>query len=251
MIVNHRNYDLTYKRAIKADKVSIVLDWLLEFRFSSFEVLASRLDLKVSSCLRFFGQLIQDGTLQEFRNVHTRGTRYVMLTRTSLSFLEADGRDVSKAVVRSDRLGRHATIIHDLAVQYAALAVIKEFECDEVVWDRNIDYDGERPDLLFHSPKGYWAALEYERWKKKDAQIYRIFQFHARSLVEKRYSAIFYYFDKMADKKIYESLFNKEEWPTFAKDKTRRWKVQSGVFRPASIEGLESRFKFVHHPIEL
>lgn len=249
MIVKKRNFDLSYKRDIKADKVSIVLDWLLEFRFSSLDILGSRLELSTSNCYKFFAMLIKEDIVQEFKNVHTRGTRYVMLTKTSVSYLEADGRDISKAVVRSDRLGRHSTIVHDMAVQKSALALIKEYDCDQLVWDRNIEYEGERPDLLFHSPKGYWGALEYERWKKKEPQIYRIFRFHVDSIVESRYSAIFYYFDQIADMKAYQSLFNKSEWPTFSRDRVGRWKVQKDVFKPSSIEGLESRFKFVHYPV--
>ena len=250
MIVQHRNHDLKYKRAIKADKLSIVLDWLLEFKFSSFDILAERLELKVTSCLRFFTDLVADGVLNEFKNIHTRGIRYLMLTPTSVSYLQADRRDISNAIVRADRLGKHASVMHDLAVQKAAIELIKKYDCDEIIWDRNISNDRARPDLLFHSPKGFWGALEYERWKKKEAKIYQKYQYHVKAISENRYSAIFYYFDQAADMKAYEKLFNKSEWPTFTKDKNHRWKLKKDIFKPSSLPGLEDRFKFVHYPPE-
>ena len=45
MRIEHRDPTLTYPRAVREEKLRLVLDWLLEFRMSSFELLARRLGL--------------------------------------------------------------------------------------------------------------------------------------------------------------------------------------------------------------
>ena len=48
MRIEHRDPALTYTRAIREDKRQLVLDWLLEFQFSSVELLARRLGTVLS-----------------------------------------------------------------------------------------------------------------------------------------------------------------------------------------------------------
>ena len=49
-----RNLDLKYPRAVKDDKTRLVLDWLLEFRFSSIELLSKRIGQTAMNANRFF-----------------------------------------------------------------------------------------------------------------------------------------------------------------------------------------------------
>src|SRR5690606_20062500 len=54
MIVESRNPDLKYPRHVREEKVMLVLDWLLEFRFSSIPILAARLGQTAVNANRFF-----------------------------------------------------------------------------------------------------------------------------------------------------------------------------------------------------
>lgn len=251
MIIEKRDLNLVYPRAIKEDKTRIILDWLLEFRFSSIDLLAKRIGSNSVNSHRFFNSLLVDGVIQSFKNVHTKNSYYVMLASAGLSYLEVIGRDISKATTRVQHLGRYSHIVHDMAVQYAVLNRLNQFE--EVIWDRHIEFPEhqDRPDAIMRSPKGYWVALEYERWRKDTKRIYISFQNHAKALSEKYYAGVFYLFDMEADFKFYQTLFEAEEWPRYKREsKTGKIKELNIGFKPDEIKNLRRCFVFAFEPIE-
>ena len=166
MRIERRDPTLTYPRAVREEKRRLVLDWLLEFRVSSVEFLARRIGLTYHSSYKFFRSLLDDQIIQPFKSIHTHQARYLMLTKAGVDMLQVAGRDVSKT--QTSRLNRYSHIMHDLAVQHAVLKRLAHY--DEVIWDQHItlpDHD-EKPGALMHSPKNYWVALDYERWRKED-----------------------------------------------------------------------------------
>lgn len=251
MLIEQRDTSLRYPRAIKDEKTRLVLDWLLEFRFSSIDLLSKRIGSNSVNSNRFFNSLIKDGVIQSFKNVHTKNERYVMLTRAGLSYLEVAGRDIAKATTRVQHLGRYSHIIHDMAVQYAVLNRLDQFE--EVIWDRHIDLPDhqEKPDAILKSPRGYWVALEYERWRKDTKRIYISFMNHANALSEKLYAGVFYLFDRDADFKHYQKLFNEDEWPRYKRErKSGRIKQLESPYKPDDVKNLRKCFVFLHEPVE-
>ena len=250
MLIEPRDRSLKYPRAIKQDKLRLVLDWLLEFRFSSLDVLAQRIDSTAVNENRFFNSLIADGLIQVFKNVQTNRERYVMLTPTGQDFLLVMGRDVSRATTRAQTLGRYSRILHDLAVQYAVLYRLDQFS--EVIWDRHIDLPDHphKPDVLLRSPRGYWVALEYERWRKDKRRIYISFMAHTDALIKKHYSGVFYLFSLENDHNYYRRLFDAQEWPGYQYEpKSGRIKRLSSSFRPDEIKNLRKCFVFSHEPV--
>ncbi len=75
MRIERRDPTLTYPRAIREDKRRLVLDWLLEFQFSSVELLAQRLGLTSHSSYKFFRALLDDQLIQHVKSVHTHQGR--------------------------------------------------------------------------------------------------------------------------------------------------------------------------------
>jgi hypothetical protein len=251
MKIENRDPSLKYPRAIKDEKTRLILDWLLEFRFSSIDLLARRIGSNSVNSNRFFNSILNDGIIQAFKNVHTKNERYVMLTSAGLSYLEVNGRDISKATTRVQHLGRYSHIIHDMAVQYAVLNRLGQFE--EVIWDRHIELPEhqEKPDAILRSPKGYWVALEYERWRKDTKRIYITFKNHADALSAKHYAGVFYLFDRETDYKFYQKLFEKDEWPRYQRErKSGRIKQLDSTFRPGEIKNLKKCYVFSHEPVE-
>ena len=59
MRIERRDPTLKYPRAIREEKLRLVLDWLLEFQFSSVDLLARRLGLTYQSSYKFFRALIK------------------------------------------------------------------------------------------------------------------------------------------------------------------------------------------------
>ena len=246
MIILERDKSLTYPRAIKQDKLRLVLLWLLEFRFSSIEILANRIGQTPTNANRFFNSLIADKLIADFKNVHTKGERYFILTSAAASYLEAEDYDISNAVTRAGNFGRYSTIVHDLAVQRLVLDRLSKY--NEVIADKNIDTLElhERPDALLRTHNNMWVAFEFERWRKSKDRIYFTFMNHVTALVKKKaYSGVYYFFDKEVDRKRYLELFSEPEWPRYKREqKSGRLKLLEKPFNPDSIEQLRKCFIF-------
>lgn len=246
MIVERRSADLKYPRAIRLEKMKLVLDWLLEFRFSSLDLLAKRLGSNVTNCNRFFNSLIDDGMISVFKNAHTNNMRLVMLTPRGASYLQTLGRNIERAETRYMLLGKYSTIIHDLCVQYAVLKRIDKIS--EVIWDRNIQ-SADKPDALVRHEKGYWIALEYERWKKERKRVYHSLLTHAKAIAEQRYAGVYYVFSDIEAMNYYTSIFSEPQWPVFKRvHKTGKMVPLESTFSPDSIANLRKCFAFFHEP---
>ena len=139
--------------------------------------------------------------------------------------------------------------MHDLAVQRAVLNRLDHY--DEVIWDQHItlpDHD-EKPDALMHSPKNYWVASDYERWRKEDKRIYLSLMNHARALIKRHYSGVYYLFDREHDLWHYQTLFTAQEWPECNYNRQTGKITPAGThFRPDAIEHLRDCFLFIHEP---
>ena len=249
MRIERRDPTLKYPRAVREEKLRLVLDWLLEFRVSSVELLAQRLGLTYQSSYKFFRSLLDDQIIQHFKSVHTHHARYLMLTPTGAAILQDAGRDISKALTTTSRLNRYSHIMHDLAVQRVVLKRLDHY--DEVIWDKHITLPDqyEKPDALLHSPKNYWVALDYERWRKEDKRIYLAFLNHAKALVKRHYSGVYYLFDREHDLLHYQTLFAAQERPEYQYNrKTGKITLAGTHFQPDAIEHLRECFLFIHEP---
>ena len=107
MRIVHRDPSLKYPRAIYREKQQIVLDWLWEFRFSSFALLAQRLGLTCQTSYKFFRLLRNNGLVQRFTNVYSNHAKYYMLTRAGAAVLHEAGRDRKHACTAPSRLIRY------------------------------------------------------------------------------------------------------------------------------------------------
>ena len=73
MRIERRDPTLRYPRAVREEKRRLVLDWLLEFQFSSVDLLTRRLGLTSHSSYKFFRSLLDDQTIQHFKaSIRTR-----------------------------------------------------------------------------------------------------------------------------------------------------------------------------------
>lgn len=120
MVVQHRNSQLKYVHDIKKNKMLILFDWLIEFRFSTMDILSQRIGSKPTSSYRLFKQLINDRYIQKFSNIHTH-QNFFMLKNRGIDYLKCESRDISCAVTNPNKLSKYSTIMHDLLVQKAIL----------------------------------------------------------------------------------------------------------------------------------
>ena len=252
MKIEHRDRSIKYPPEIRKEKIRIVLDWILEFRFSSIDLLAERIGSSYKKDYNFFNALIENEMCRIFSNIHTGKKRYLMLMKNGLSYLEENfGRDVSKAETGVETLGKYSHVLHDMATQYAVLKRLDKF--DEVIWDRHIDLPEhqEKPDAILYSPRGYWVALEYERWRKDSKRIYITFYNHFQALSSQLYSGVFYLFDKENDLHYYQKLFAESEWPRDKREKKEgKIKILDSTFKPDEVKNLRKSFIFSFEPIQ-
>ncbi len=247
MIIEKRNNDLKDPFAIKHDKMKIILDWLLEFRFSTLSVLTKRLNQPLAHSSRFFNLLIKQGIIKEFRNQYFRD-RLIMLTSHGAEFLDFLGRNVSRAQINTDNYSKSTLIFHHLEVQKSILKRIASNKFTEVIWDKNIKLkkQKERPDALLKSVNNYWIALEVERRRKEETRIFSSFYAHISAINKNQYDGVYYIFNFEYDYRHYKSLLNKNLWPRIVYDKHRKPKQTKEFFDPP--QGLRDRFVLFLEP---
>lgn len=251
MKIEHRDKSGASTNSIGVFRVRVVLDWLLEFRFSTIEILAYRIGAKsVNDTYRFFKKLCDEGLIQSFANVHTRSDRFYMLAAGGIHYLQAEGRDTLHGITRVSHLARYSKILHDIAVQSAIVKRLGAYS--EVIWDKNIDMGDDRPDALLHSKKGWWAALEFERFRKDKRRIYMSFAAHGQAMVDERYSGVYYLFAEKADMEYYQAVFAEKTWQRYERQpKSGILKELDSVFVPDDHPKLRERYIFTHEPINV
>lgn len=213
MEVLERNKALTKPLEIRDDKVLLVLKWLLEFKFSSRDILSQLLEQNVRATWPFFKSLEDAKMLKRASNVFAKRETYFMLTANSVSYLKAMDFDVSRAETRTSRFGKWSTIRHDEAVQRFVLDNRADYQ--SVHWDRNLHgdvFEHQRPDAILETKaSAKRIAVEYELWRKSKDRIYWSFYQHAMNIAQNHYVGVFYVFDKRSDLDFYRKLFD-EPW---------------------------------------
>ncbi len=250
MKIEKRNKSLKSPRDIKHDKMKIILDWLLEFRFSSVSVLAETIEHPIENSRRFFNLLIRQGIIKEFRNQYFK-EKFVMLTVNGVEFLELLGRDTSHAIINADNLKKTTQLFHHLEVQKSILRKMEKHSFTDIIWDQNVRLkkQKERPDALLKTTNGYWVALEVERRRKDDFRVYSSFCNHINAINRKHYDGIYYVFNFKRDYLHYNKLLNKNLWPKIIIDKEGRPKKTNDKFEPP--EDLRKRFVLFYEPLKV
>ena len=248
MFIEKPDKNLTNPYDLRDQKTRIVLDWLLAFRFSSLPLLALRLASSRTGCRRIFDSLFRANYIQTFMNDYTYRKRFVMLTTTGANFLEqTTGRDVSSAVTQIYRMNRYQNILHDLAVQQAAIRRLDH--STELIADHHITIPEpfHRPDILMLNHKDFWIAYEYERSRKQIKRVYVSFNNHAQAIIKRHYHATYFLFDHESDLDYYQNLFDAKEWPQYDYNRsTGKTTEKKTPFQPDTFTNLRKCFLFIH-----
>ena len=246
MHIEHRDPTPNYSHAIREEKTLLVLGWLLEFRWSSFELLATRLGMRSKTSYKFFRALVEEGLIQIFKSVPANIARCFLLTRRGAIQLQEAGRDISHAHTSLTGVTHDAALAHDFDVQAAVLRRLQQY--DEVLWKPHITLPEsfEKPDVLLRSPKGAWVALDYERQRKDDSRIYITFRNHAEAIMNQHYRSVHLLFDRSAVLERYRTLFDAEAWPEYDFDRKKgKITALTTTFKPDTVPQLRQCFVFI------
>jgi hypothetical protein len=242
-----RDPELKYPVAIKKEKTTIVLSWLVEFRFSTIEIMAARIGQTSQQGVRFFNSLISDGFIRQFKNSMIP-TRLFMLTPKGGEMISMLLSREVNVHTRVSTYGRSTKLAHDLAVQKMALKFISGI--DGIVWDNNIVGELDipphtRPDALMHSRNNFWWALELERTRKAKARIFFAYYNHIQNMRDGHYKGVRYIFNNEAVCKYYQGVFNEPVWPMYSRNpKTGRLVQVRNNFDTQSLAGIAKTFIF-------
>ena len=246
MHIEHRDPTPNYSHAVREEKTLLVLGWLLEFRWSSFDLLATRLGMRSKTSYKFFRALVEEGLIQIFKSVPANIARCFLLTRRGAIQLQDAGRDISHAHTSLTGVTHDPALVHDLAVQAAVLRRLQQY--DEVLWKPHITLPEsfEKPDVLLRSPQGAWVALDYERQRKDDSRIYITFRNHAEAIMNQHYGGVYLLFDRPADLARYRTLFDAEAWPEYDFDRKKgKITARNTTFTPDTVPQLRQCFVFI------
>ena len=246
MHIEHRDSTPKYPDANREERTLLVLNWLLEFEVSSFELLARRLGMRTKTSYKLFRALLAEKVIQPYNKGRTNVARCFLLTRCGATQLHNAGRDISHAATSPASVTDDFDLGHALAVQAAVLPRLPQY--DEVIWKSHITLPEpfDTPDVLLRSPQGAWVALNYERRRKDDNRIYMSFRNHAKAIMAKHYRGVLLLFDWPADLEHYRTLFDAEAWPEYDYHrKTRKITARNTTFTPDTVPNFRQCVVFI------
>lgn len=236
--VRERNKELKRPLDIYQDKLEILFEWLVEFRYSNKETLARVLRQPLGSCERLFKKLRDEEWLQEFgSDFAVKSAKFLMLGPKVRAWMIAYGKEADRIVTSPNQIKKSSQVIHHIMVQQVILdkvldsqvvSITSEFHMDEKAKDK-------RPDAYLTLEKGYKIAIEVERWKKDKARVYYSLHAHLEMIKENIHNGVLYFATSQPDRDFYKGCFDEERWPIIYKTSGRYKKTGRILRLPADI----------------
>ena len=205
---------------VYAWKVSRVLTWTFEFKFSAVSTLARILGLTARHSSGFFKRLIEEGYLLRFESAHFNKKDLVRLGPEARSFFQGE---IPESRSRLDRIDK-VNLEHDFYVQDEISHRMGVDNIEEI--HAYLDRAGaEAPDAIikfrkFEKP-GY---LEFENSKRSEAGADILFGKYHELIREGIIDSAIFYFRQEWHKKSMERILEKRAWPVYEHVRVERSK---------------------------
>ncbi len=235
------------KRERFAEKRDFVLQWLLEFHYSTAKILSRALGLQRANQSRFFVSLKKSGLVA----ITTSPFIY-----EQIYFLSGKGK--AFAHMLSEKAEAYAmtatkilatTTIHHLSVQCAvltrsALTLPFDFQSE---WHLDLPV-AKRPDAVLSRGKRV-EAIEVELTQKTIPRIYLGFVMHLDNMKQRHYETVEYVFADNGLMQRYQDRFLASEWPLYTANKHGKISpVHNRQGKPATahadVPEIRERFRF-------
>lgn len=262
---------ITSPKLMKLDRMRVLMTWLYEFQFTSYEVAFAVIDTSPNGGYRFLSTLLKQEFLKRFHNEATGDQMHLLcLTLKGVKWLIAHGYIAPESRNHSfKRLTTSTSLIHHLGTQKAVLGLCDMrkghgYEIGKVSWEQSISVKAGsiRPDAVvsmaideqslqdFHSMFGSRAdyrlkqriAVEFERTDKARKRILFHFTQHCLNLKKGHYSDVQYLFNKPEVMRLYKRVFDEEKWQVYKMGKNGRLAKTMEVMKPN--EQVRERFGF-------
>lgn len=244
MILPPRPTGLSSKDRSK-EKTVLVLEWLIEFRISTLDILSALIGhKKPKASSRFFQILFSKQYIIRVKSPTCERRNLVVIGPAGARYIDGPHRDRSREVTRAIRIIKKEHLTHDLEVQKSCLKLVAR--AVEIVESRNIEMVGIRPDaLVWLGSSKLPHAIEYERWKKNYHDMYKVFLNYLDLIKDNRLAAVVLYFANEDDMNIYKNAFNETYWPYFEYDKKGERIYPEVLHNVPTDHPVRKRFHFV------
>ncbi|WP_417536640.1 hypothetical protein [Methylophaga sp.] len=234
-------------RARFIEKRDFLIEWLLEFQYTTPKVLCAALGLERKSQGYFLLSLDKSGLFKIVRSPMIREKVIILSHSGKLQAAMLSEKAESYTMIES-RIA-HTTLIHSLSIQMAMIQRASMTRPFAFRYDKNITNiaTGKRPDAIYdHS--GTLHALEVELTQKSSKRVYAGFFEQIENMKAGHYNHVEYVFPSEALMLLYKKRFDEEFWPLFYRDKHGKLKqqVRDGelVTADARSEKIRTRFSF-------
>lgn len=196
-------------QVVYAWKVSRVLLWTFEFKFSAVSTLARILGLTARHSSGFFKRLIEEGYLIRFDSAHFGKKDLVRLGPAARRFFQGE---IPESRSRLDRIDK-VTLEHDFFVQDELSYHVDQIEEIFAYLDRA---GAKAPDAIIKA-KGFKkpAYVEFENSKRSEASADIIFGDYHELIREGRIDSVMFWFREKWHKKSMERILGKRAWPVY------------------------------------
>lgn len=208
----------------------LVVQWLMEFKFSSIEVLSILLKQQPKHTAPFFKSMIDDKFLMRFSSEFYPKKDLVRLGPGALQWFP----DLDQSLLRSDRHSTKKTLVHDHLVQRVIAERLGRYSEIDASFDR---VRKEAPDAFVVSRKtGDKLAVEYELTRKNRDRTWALFIRYAKAIEAREVDAVIFYFRSKPMYRLYKKRFEAASWDTFKKTKKngKTFTDRIGSFEPSA-----------------
>ncbi len=201
------------------EKTTLILQWLLNYRISSIEILAAVIGLAPNGASRFFKKLIKEKLIEPIMPINYPRRGLVILGTRAAAYLEDDTRDFTADILKGRRMATKEGIHHSLQIQKAVLKHLPS--AMEVVSEFDLQISGKRPDALVFKEKATFA-IELEHTIKFKKTVHLIFQQYIDMIESRQVDVVIFYFSVVKHREDYERYFKEEDWNEAKIDKKKK-----------------------------
>ncbi|WP_417510850.1 hypothetical protein [Methylophaga sp.] len=229
------------------EKRDFLIEWVLEFHYTTPRILCSALGLNRQHQSNFFASLKKSGLFKFIRHPFIRENVIILSHQgRNYAFLLSELAE-SYSMTESRIIG--SNLIHNLNVQQAVISRADLSRPFNFRFDKNVTEisKGKRPDAVYMK-NGVWHALEVEITQKSRNRIYAGFLEQIENMKSEHYELVEYIFPSASLMSRYQKRFNDDFWPIVYRDKTGKFKQQirdgEPVMADARSDKIRQRFSF-------
>lgn len=236
MRVIKRSEGLKSNIAVRREKEYIILNWALEFRAITREIVEDILGVSSDVAYKLLGGMTKAGLLLPFVNNHTRGLRLYCLAQGGITLLNTLGVDTKKAVKKASNLARNSRVLHDLSVQKIVLKILSKYDCAEA--KREVVFGKVIADAVVVTKEGTTVAVEFDKTARGEADFYARAMEYRELIMDGKIGNIFIAITSGETAERYAEYIGAKYWPVYKRAADRRlYKTTDAVIPDPEIRG--------------